>query len=244
MRCHDGIQAILSGAGNIEVRHTTELQIQELISKAPFRFISRDQAILLQRELAPQVIGCDDPFFKARLLCGMDVAYDNEQAFVTAVVWDLGHDQVAERVNCIDQTSVPYIPGLLGFREGPLLLKVVEKLHSTPDVFMVDGQGVAHPRRCGLACQFGLATGEPTIGIAKSLLYGRPDEGMIVDSERHDIGKIISTSRGKQFFVSVGHRISLGTASQVVENCLRDGHPAPLRQAHLDSVELKGRVNP
>ena len=173
----------------------------------------------------------------------MDVAYDDEQAFVTAVVWDLEHDHVAERVSCIDHTSVPYIPGLLGFREGPLLLKIAQKLHLRPDVFMIDGQGVAHPRRCGLACQFGLATGKPTIGIAKSLLYGKPDEGMIVDPEGHDIGKIISTSRGKKFFVSVGHRISLGTASQVVENCLRDGHPAPLRQAHLDSVELKGRMN-
>lgn len=174
----------------------------------------------------------------------MDVAYGDKHAFVTAVVWDLEHDRVAERVNCIDHTSVPYIPGLLGFREGPLLLRIAQKLHSIPDVFMIDGQGVAHPRRCGLACQFGLATGKPTIGIAKSLLYGKPDEGMIVDPEGHAIGKIICTSLGKKFFVSVGHKISLGTASQVVDNCLRDGHPAPLRQAHLDSVELKGRMTP
>ena len=213
-------------------------------SEAPFRFVSRDQAIALQREMAPQLIGCDDQFFKARLLCGMDVAYSDEDAFGAAVVWDLEHDTVAERVHCVDHTSVPYIPGLLGFREGPPLLRIAEKLHSTPDVFMIDGQGVAHPRRCGLACQFGLATGRSTIGVAKSLLYGKPQQEMIVDPEGHAIGKIVSTSHGRKFYVSVGHRISLRTASQVVEKCLRDGHPAPLRLAHLDSVELKGKADP
>ena len=215
-----------------------------MISEAPFRFVSRDQAILLQREMAPQVIGSDDPYVKVRLLCGMDVAYSDERAFVAAVVWDLEHDRVAERVNCVDHAPVPYIPGLLGFREGPLLLRIAQKLHSTPDVFMIDGQGVAHPRRCGLACQFGLATDKPTIGIAKSLLYGKSDRGMIVDPEAHVLGKIISTSHGRKFYVSVGHRISLGTAFQVVEKSLRDGHPAPLRLAHLDSVELKGKASP
>ena len=151
--------------------------------------------------------------------------------------------QFLERVNSIDHTSVPYVSGLLGFREGPLLLRIAQKLNTEPDVFMVDGQGVAHPRRCGLACQFGLATGKPTVGVAKSLLYGRLKNGAIVDPDGHEIGRIVITPQGRKFYVSIGHKISLETATQLVEKCLREGHPAPLRKAHLDSVELKGRMS-
>lgn len=190
--------------------------------------------------MALQVVSSDDSSFKARLLCGLDVAYGDEHAFVTAVVWDLEHERVAERTSSVGHVSVPYIPGLFGFREGPLLLRIAQKLRSEPDVFMIDGQGVANPRRCGLACQFGLATGKPTIGVAKSLLYGKPHGGMIVDPEGHALGRIISTQRGRKFYVSVGNRISLESASQVVEKSLQDSHPTPLRLAHLDSIKLKG----
>lgn len=172
----------------------------------------------------------------------MDVAYSDDTAFVSAVVCDSERGQVVEKANLIAHASVPYFPGLLGFREGPLLLRVAEGLKTQPEVFMVDGHGVAHPRRCGLACQFGLATGAPTIGVAKSLLYGRLKDGTIVDPDENEIGRIVNTAQGRKFYVSVGHKISLDTATLLVEKSLRDGHPAPLRHAHLDSVALKRKI--
>lgn len=211
-----------------------------MISDHPVHFVSREQAISLQRDLAPKVIKEDQPAFKARLFCGMDVAYNEDIAFVSAVVWDIDHDRIVEKIRAVEQVTVSYVPGLLGFREGPLLLKIAGSLQSSPDIFMIDGQGVAHPRRCGLACQFGLAIDEPTIGVAKTLLYGRPKGEAIVDPDRDEIGRIIRTPNGKKFYVSVGHRVSLETASNLVKASLRNDHPYPLRQAHFDSVELKG----
>ena len=211
-----------------------------MISDQPVHFINREQAISLQRDLAANVIKEDRPTFRAQLLCGIDVAYKGDTAFVSAVVWDIDHDRIVEKSHSIDHASVSYLPGLLGFREGPLLLRIAKSLQSRPNVFMIDGQGVAHPRRCGLACQFGLAEDKPTIGVAKSLLYGRVDKESIVDPDGDEIGRIIKSRNGRKFYVSVGHRISLETASKLVKASLRDNHPYPLRQAHLDSVEMKG----
>ena len=211
-----------------------------MISNQPVHFISRQQAISLQRDLAGKVIDEDQPGFIARLLCGMDVAYKEDAAFVSAFVWDSDQDRTVEKVQAVQHASVSYLPGLLGFREGPLLLKIYQKLKSYPDVFMIDGQGAAHPRRCGLACQFGLATDKPTIGVAKSLLYGRPEGESILDPGGDEIGRIVKTANGKKFYVSVGHKISLETATRLVTASLRNNHPYPLRQAHFDSVEMKG----
>lgn len=203
-------------------------------------FVSRQQAISLQRDLAPKVIDEDQPGFKARLFCGIDVAYKEDTAFVAAVVWDSDQNRTVEKVQAVERALVSYLPGLLGFREGPLLLKISEKLKSYPDVFMVDGQGVAHPRRCGLACQFGLAKDKPTIGVAKSLLYGRLEGESILDPDGDEIGRIVKTASGKKFYVSVGNRVSLETSASLVNASLRDNHPYPLRQAHFESLEMKG----
>lgn len=189
--------------------------------------------------MAQRVVCKDDPEFRPRLVCGVDVSYDGDMAFVAATVWDAEHEQFVESVGANDKAAIPYVPGLLGFREGPLLFRIARRMKSLPDVFLVDGQGVAHPRRCGLACQFGLAVKKPTVGVAKSLLYGRPESGTILDPAGRIIARMISTANRRKFYVSVGHRISLDTASRLVERCLVDGHPAPLRRAHLDSMRVK-----
>ncbi len=205
-----------------------------------FRFQSIAQATSLQRDMASKVVPVDNSGFKPRLMCGMDVAYDGESAFVAAVVWDAEQKRFVEKASAEETANQKYIPSFLGFREGPLLVSIARKLRLTPDVFFVDGQGVAHPRRFGLASHFGLAVEKPTVGVAKSLLYGKPQKESIVDPDGRDIGRIISVDNGKKFYVSVGHRISLETAVRLTEDCTVNSHPLPLRQAHLDSVRMKG----
>ena len=208
-----------------------------------FRFQSIAQAISLQRDMASRVVPLDDHGFRPRLICGFDVAYDGNNAFVAAVVWDSEQRKFVEKSGAKEIAPHKYIPGFLGFREGPLLVSVARKLRSTPDVFFVDGQGVAHPRGFGLASHFGLAVERPTVGVAKSLLYGKPQEESIVDPEGRHIGRIVTVENGKKFYVSVGHRISLETAVRLTGDSTVNNHPLPLRQAHLDSVRMKGSPN-
>jgi len=209
-----------------------------MISKEFFQFAETDDAASLQRDLSTRVKRIDNPDFEPRFLCGMDVAYDGETAFVAASVWDAANTRTVETATMVDSVPARYVPGFLGFREGPLLVRVAEKLRVRPDVFLIDGQGVAHPRKFGLACHVGLALDKPTIGVAKSRLYGRSDQGKILDPGGEIIGRIL-TLGNRKFYVSVGHRISLETASDLVEKSIENGHPSPLRQAHLESIRAK-----
>ncbi len=204
-----------------------------------FKFVDRDQATSFQKKMASIVIHADDPDFRPQVVCGMDVAYDNDKAYAAASVWDSKDHVFLESINRIDEAPIAYMPGLLGFREGPIIFRTARLLRSKPDVFLVDGQGVAHPRRFGLASQFGLAVETPTVGVAKSRLYGRVSGETIIDPSGETIGTIVSSTNGKKFYVSVGHRISLETASRLVAHCMIGGHPAPLRQAHIKAEALR-----
>jgi deoxyribonuclease V len=204
-----------------------------------FQFTNQDQAIAFQRKNASTISCIDDPDLKPRLICGIDVSYDGETAYAAASVWDIQRKILEETITNKDKTPLKYVPGLLGFREGPILARISLMLRSKPDVFFVDGQGVAHPRRFGLACQFGMAIEKPTVGVAKSLLYGKVEDDVILDPAGDKIGTVVSNANGKNFYVSIGHRISLKTASRLVSGSIVDGHPAPLRQAHLKSEEFR-----
>ncbi len=193
----------------------------------------------LQRKLSGDVIPADNPGFSPRFVCGLDVAYEGRAAYVAAAVWDIKLKTIVETEHAIDETATKYIPGFLAFREGPMLLRMVNRIKNIPDVFMIDGQGIAHPRGLGLASHIGLALDRPTIGVAKSRLYGRVEGGYIIGSDHNVIGGVLDSETGKRYYVSVGHRISLSMARKTVENCLVDGFPAPLRRAHLDSILLK-----
>jgi deoxyribonuclease V len=172
----------------------------------------------------------------------MDAAYQGDNAFVAASVYDVTNMEIIETATIVDRTSTRYVPGFLGFREGPLLVRVAKRIRQKPDVFLIDGQGVAHPRRFGLACHVGLALDRPTIGVAKSRLYGKADDSMILDPEGTVIGTILR-ARNRKFYVSIGHRISLETASDLVEKSIINGHPSPLRHAHLESNRTKESVS-
>jgi deoxyribonuclease V len=200
-------------------------------------------AIKLQSDLAASVVTSDDGG-EIRLIAGVDVSVGRQgtcgRAAVVVVVYP-SLEIVAESTY-EGFVSAPYIPGLLSFRELPLILPALEKLELEPDLFIVDGQGIAHPRRLGIAAHLGLFTGKPTIGCAKSRLcgvhsdvgFGRGESAELI-ADNEIIGKVVRTKEGcKPVFVSVGFKLSLEMAVAWVLK-LGAGYrlPEPVRLAHL-----------
>jgi deoxyribonuclease V len=201
-----------------------------------------DQAIDLQRQLAREVI-YDRPLNLSaiRLVAGVDVSVKDNISQAAVVVLAYPELKPVETVLWQMPTPFPYIPGLLSFREGPVLEEAFKELQREPDVFIFDGMGRAHPRRIGIASHMGLWLGKPTIGCGKTLLTGRyvepPDErGASADlvDRGEVIGQIVRTRAGtKPVYISVGHLADLRTSVELVMRCTpRYRLPEPIRQAH------------
>ncbi|MDQ7041021.1 MAG: deoxyribonuclease V [Rhodothermus sp.] len=200
--------------------------------------LSPAEAQALQRKLARQV-RFEVPE-RMETVAGLDVSVRGKRGRAAVVVWEVATQQVLESLTVDGEVSFPYIPGLLSFREVPLLLRVLARLHTTPDVLMVDGQGVAHPRRCGLATHLGVLLDHPTVGVAKSRLVGHhaaPDleKGSWVPlyDREEVIGAVVRTRTGvRPVYVSVGHRMTLETAVALTLRCsTRYRLPEPTRLA-------------
>jgi deoxyribonuclease V len=155
--------------------------------------------------------------------------------------------ELLEWQTATSEVKFPYIPTLLSFREIPPAVACIKNLKLTPDVFLADGQGIAHPYGCGFASHLGLAIGKPTIGVAKSRLSGEPttiaDQVFLVQKGQV-IGAVVTTKEGvKPVYVSVGHLISLATAVKIAKHCVRHSRiPEPLLQAHKIAAEEKRKV--
>ncbi len=211
------------------------------------------EAIALQRRLAGRVER-EDRLDTVRYLAGVDIGFEEQgeitRAVVVVLAWPPGEStefepgllEIVEQVVHREPTRMPYVPGLLSFREVPAALAAFERLEVTPQLVMVDGQGIAHPRRIGVASHLGLWLDLPTIGVAKSRLCGRhtepgPARGdwtPLVDGPDDEvIGAVLrSRVRVKPIFVSPGHRVSLPTALDWVIRCLgRTKLPEPTRLA-------------
>ncbi len=185
-----------------------------------------------------------------QLVGGADAAYDRGERRIfgaIAVYTYPGLELVAE-AGAGEPCLFPYIPGLLSFREIPVLMKVWAKLHQRPEVLLVDGQGIAHPRGLGLASHLGLLLNTPTIGVAKSRLIGQGTEPEIkkgafrpLFSQEKVLGFILRTREGKKpLYVSPGHRVSLRDCLDIPLGCLSQYRlPVPLRHADLLSRNLK-----
>jgi len=205
--------------------------------------ISPAQARDLQRRLAAQVSRRSE-VSTPHLIAGVDISAGKAQGMATAAVVVLSYPELAlvETQVAQGRLDFPYIAGLLSFRESPLTLAACERLIITPDLILVDGQGVAHPRRFGLASHLGLFWDTPTIGCAKSRLCGSHELPGIESgsyAEVVDRGEIIGaalrTRPGvKPVYVSIGHKVDLQTAIHWVLNCCRGYRlPEPVRLAHL-----------
>ncbi|MGB9841091.1 MAG: endonuclease V [Candidatus Bathyarchaeales archaeon] len=207
------------------------------MSAIVIRNFSVSRAHHAQLNLAKKVICEDNLPDKINLVAGIDVAYAGESAVGAVAVLDYASLELLESQTAICKVRVPYIPTLLSFREIPAAVACIKKLKLQPDVILVDGQGLAHPYRCGFASHLGLAIGKPTVGVAKSLLIGKlawlGDDVFLVDKGQI-IGSVVVTKSGsKPVYVSVGHLISLKTAIRIVKHCVKCSRiPEPLLLAH------------
>lgn len=202
--------------------------------------LSPDEAIALQRELA-QRIKFDTKDHAYRTVAGIDVGIKREVARAAVVVMNLPDLSVVERVVIERPVTFPYVPGLLSFREAPAILEALARLESEPDVLLFDGQGYAHPRRMGIATHVGILLDHPSVGCAKSRLCGSYEEpapargsySWLYD-RGETVGVALRTRSGVQpVFVSVGHRMRLDSAIDLVLRCTRGYRlPEPTRWAH------------
>jgi deoxyribonuclease V len=205
--------------------------------------VSSTRAKEIQLSLAKRVVtenGVIDP----RLVAGIDISSPDAHGVARGAVVVLSYPElsIVEIEIAQGKITMPYIPGLLSFRESPLILDACAKLSNIPALVLIDGQGIAHPRRLGLASHVGLFLGLPTIGCAKSILCGQHPplaEEVGSHAELLDNGEIIGAalrtkSRVRPIYVSVGHKIDLASALQWVINCCRGYRlPEPTRLAHL-----------
>jgi deoxyribonuclease V len=200
------------------------------------------EAIKIQERLAAEVCRTGD-VDSPRLIAGADISVNRWEKTGTGAVVVLSYPglEIVETKVVKAHLEFPYIPGLLSFREAPLILAACEELTMTPDLLLVDGQGIAHPRRMGLASHLGLCLDIPTIGCAKSRLCGRHEEpdyeaGKYTELTDNDevIGTVLRTKTGvNPIFVSIGHRIGLAKAIYWVTACCRGYRlPEPTRLAH------------
>jgi deoxyribonuclease V len=201
------------------------------------------EAADLQRKLAGS-IDVRTPLASWELVAGADISYNrfSSTIYVAVVVVRASDGSAVETQEVVQETSFPYIPGFLSFREAPAVLEAFARLKTKPDAVMVDGHALAHPRRFGLGCHLGLWLDRPCLGCAKSRLIGTFKEpgrraGSVTPLKDGDevIGSVVRTKDGiRPLFVSAGHRIDLPSAVRVVLSTCRGYRiPEPTRQAHL-----------
>ena len=217
---------------------TTIMQIKKLHKWN----LSYSQAVELQKTLA-----CEVQFTPMRrtpaLIAGLDCAFskDGKRIIAAVVVLKASDFELIETKNAVRKVTIPYIPGLLSFREAPVCIAAVEKLETEPGVFIIDGQGIAHPRRLGLAAHLGLFFDKPTIGCAKSRLTGCFEEPplekgaySLLKDKTETIGAMVRTRTNvKPIFVSVGNKCTLKDAIKITLGCaVKYRLPEPTRLAH------------
>ena len=210
---------------------------------------SAKKAHAMQLRLSKQVIHEDTLPETINYVAGVDVAYTKEISIGAVAVLDFASLSLVESQVVHLKTRFPYIPTLLSFREIPPAYSAIKKLQTQPDVFLVDGQGFAHPYRLGFATHLGLAIDKPTIGVAKSLLCGKvepvSEHGWAPLTDRGEIigAEIVTKPGTKPVYVSIGHRVSLKRAIDIVRNCTRTYRiPEPTRRAHIIAAEEKKKI--
>jgi len=201
-----------------------------------------DEARALQAQLREQVIR-ENQLADVRCVAGVDVGFEDKGRLTRAAVAVLDFPGLRLRDSAISRspTRFPYVPGYLSFRELPGILAALEQLITMPELILCDGQGIAHPRRFGIACHLGVLTGLPTIGVAKSRLIGEytepaPHKGAWspLTHKGEIIGAVLRTRDNvSPVYVSIGHRVDLPTAIDYVLRCTtRYRLPETTRQAH------------
>jgi len=204
----------------------------------------------MQRRLSKKLLFEDTLPDRVDYVAGVDVAYLEGTSVGAVAVLDGGTLSLVEFQVAHVKTRFPYVPTFLSFREIPPAYSAIRKLHTEPDVFLVDGQGFAHPYGLGFASHLGLILDKPTVGVAKSLLCGKVEQNVEcgrVEALEHMgeiVGAVVVTKKGtKPVYVSVGHRVSLKRATEIVIECTGKYRiPEPTRRAHIIANEEKRRL--
>lgn len=214
------------------------------------------EAIKIQKELASKVIK-EIRFKKINYVAGVDISNEafspDKPLYAAVVILSFPNLEIVEKVSHSQITDFPYIPGLLAFREAPVIINALEKVKIMPDVILVDGHGIAHPRKLGIASHIGVLTDYPTIGCAKSILVGvpksclHPQKGSYVPLVWHKeiIGNVVRTKNNvSPIYVSIGHKITLDKATEIVLECAGKYRlPEPTRFAHQYANQIRKAVN-
>lgn len=214
-----------------------------------------NEATMTQKLLASQVV-VEDQFEHIQWIAGVDVSNqikNPDRIYAAVVLLDRKTLQVHQRHVIAYDQQFPYITGFLGFREAPAIVEAFKGLKQSPQLVMVDGHGISHPRGLGIASHLGVLLDVPTIGVAKSILVGRPADSLgpaVGDNvplvwKKQPLATVLRTKlRCNPLIISTGHRVSLQTAVQLVLECLRGYRlPEPTRQAHLAANAYRKLVN-
>lgn len=215
------------------------------------------EAKLAQKEMAESVCLQDDLSLDIQTIAGVDVSNTRfdplQRVFGAIALLQYPSLNVEETAGHVVQEAFPYVPGLLGFREVPALLRAYERLQRRPDLIFVDGHGISHPRGLGIATHLGILLDIPTIGVAKSILVGQPAQSLAEEAgsrtslqwQGKEIGMCLRTKkRCNPLIISAGHKISLHTAIEWVLRCLQGYRlPEPTRQAHIAANAYRKTVD-
>jgi len=211
---------------------------------------SVEKAHQRQLRLSRRVVKDDKLPKILRFVAGVDVAYVGEWSIGAVSVFNYSPLSLIETRKARVKTQFPYIPTLLSWREIKPARAALKKLRMSPDVILVDGQGIAHPYRLGFASHLGLLLDKPTIGVAKSLLCGQiepiSERGWSPITDKGEIiGAAVTKKDEKPTYVSIGHKVSLERAIDVVRHCMRQHRvPEPIRVAHIIANEEKRTLKP
>ncbi len=226
-----------------KVRNVTDHLFSDFKSSRILKKLSEEQ-----EELASKV-SLDDGFKEIRSVGGVDVAYDNDKAFAACVVMDSEGTSIIEERRLSGKVSFPYVSTYLSYRELPMVMKVYGNLREKPDVLMVDGNGILHPRRMGIASHAGVQLNIPTVGVAKKLLLGKlgkiPEKIGDFGSVLHNgsvLGMALKSSKSDNYvYISPGHKVSMRTSLELCKKLCFHRVPEPIRRAHRMAAELKRR---
>ncbi len=225
--------------------------VNELTSIGQNRLINK--ALEIQRQISEAVLQHPLPGYP-RYILGLDCSFprirNSEFVLAAGVLWDSRSNKPVQFMHYLDKVTFPYIPGLLAFRELPALLHVYRQCEMEPDLLLVDGQGIAHPRYAGIASHIGVVLNKPSIGCAKSVLYGTYTalprirgqiEWLRDKTAGNIIGALLCTRTGTSpLVISIGHKITLEEAICIVlQGTTRYKLPEPLRLAHNYATTLK-----
>jgi deoxyribonuclease V len=196
---------------------------------------------MLDAQKAVALLACtEDRFDKINTIAGVDQAFINNKIISGMVFLDYTTMKEKDHVHYVETLRFPYIPTFLSFREGEAILCAYAKLHEKPELLMIDGCGINHPRFAGLATHIGVALDIPTIGVSKNILCGTSEQPVdvgefhpLIYNNKHTGWVLLSKENCNPIIIAPGHRVSLASSIEIVKHCLRGYKlPEPTRQAH------------